>query len=271
MRKISQITHDIAWHEVPEWMDAPRKKNSMNASQEEPDTKWAGTKTLEEATELMTHGWQAGLNMVKQGLTYELADTGMDDAPQWEIGMAGQRPNIGAYCSGAPEHMMYMHDTSGQEPIIKMIVDVVCSHGVKGSAMINRGIALVGLIDYIESTGKRVHLIARWATRDHYNKRDFTFNVTVKAPEEHMDMGRVAFAIGNPAFSRRIMFKFLENTTPSCMSGYGTPRSLTDVPDDVMYMEMMRGNSEWSTAQQGYDLVKSQWDEQCARMDGGDA
>ena len=55
------------------------------------------------------------------------------------------------------------------------------------------------------------------------------------------------------------------------MSGYGTPRSIEDVPDDVMYMEMMRGNSEWRTAQQGYDLVKSQWDEQCARMDGGDA
>tara|TARA_R110002051_G_scaffold308591_1_gene380472 strand:- start:2363 stop:3163 length:801 start_codon:yes stop_codon:yes gene_type:complete len=263
MTKYKQITHDIAWHEVPEWMDAPRNKNNMIASKENGDAGWAGTNTLEEANELMTHGWQAGLDMVKQGLTYELADTGMDDAPQWEIGMAGQRPNIGAYCSGAPEHMMYMHDTSGQEPIIKMIVDVVCSCRIKGSAMINRGIALVGLIDYIESTGKRVHLIARWSTSD--RGKQYTFNVTVKAPEEHMDMGRVAFAIGNPSFSRRIMFKFLENVSQVYIGGYGSPRTLTDVPTDTMYLRQMRSNSEWRTAQQAYDLVKEQWEEQVAR------
>ena len=98
----------------------------------------------------------------------------------------------------------------------------------------------------------------------------YQFMIMVKDAHEHMDMGRVAFAIGNPSFSRRVCFKMLECTARGHMGGYGSTLNLDEVQEigkDVFYISELPYQEKhlFSDAQGAHDFTFKQWNAELER------
>lgn len=251
-------TYNVDWHELETWMNAKRIQQHMTSSDKKDSSGWTGSKSLRVSRDLMRDGWQAGVDMLEHGLTHEIDNSGVEQAEVWETAPVGAFPIIPLYNAGVDEHML-LPSEEHDEPIVNMIVDVACASRVRSKQMMNRGIAIASLINHIEQSGKRVRLQARWGTKQ--NKFGYEFMIMVKDADEHMDMSRVAFAIGNPSFSRRVCFKMLECVAHEHMGGYGSVLT-RDVADDVFYIEELcsMDRMKFDNAQNANEYIRKQWE-----------
>ena len=251
-------TYNVEWHELETWMNAKRIQKHMTSSDKKDSSGWTGSKSLQVSRDLMRDGWQAGVDMLEHGLTHEIDNSGVEQAEVWETAPVGAFPIIPLYNAGVDEHML-LPSEEHDEPIVNMIVDVACPAFVKSKAMMNRGIAIASLINHIEQSGKRVRLQARWCTKQ--NKFGYEFMIMVKDSHEHMDMSRVAFAIGNPSFSRRVCFKMLECVAHEHMGGYGSLLTGDDA-SDVIYMKEINHHDrfKYNNAQDANEYIRKQWE-----------
>ena len=251
-------SYSIEWHELETWMKAPRVQKMKDSTGK--DSTWHGSASLEQSLILMRDGWQDGVDMINHGLTHELKDSGVIRSEVWETAPVGAFAIIPLYCAGVNEHMLLPNDDQ-EEPIVNLIVDIACASMVSSNQMKNRGVAIASLINHIEQSGKRVRLQARWATTQ--ENFGYNFLINVKEAHEHMDMSRVAFAIINPSFSRRVCFKLLETVAHRHMGNYGSvlridPKSLGD--DTFHISEIDHTNkSALRTAQSAHDHIHSEW------------
>ena len=269
-KNFSCDTYHIEWHELDTWMNAPRVQKEMTSSLDG-SKGFTGTESLKESRDLMRDGWQEGVDMLNHGLTHEIKDSGIEQAEVWETAPVGAFPIVPLYNAGVDEHML-LPSEEHDEPIVNMIVDVASIASVSAKQMMNRGIAIASLINHIEQAGKRVRLQARWGTRNHRQggKNAYQFMIMVKDAHEHMDMGRVAFAIGNPSFSRRVCFKMLECTARGHMGGYGSTLNLDEVQEigkDVFYISELPYQEKhlFSDAQGAHDFTFKQWNAELER------
>jgi len=143
-------------------------------------------------------------------------------APTWEYAPVGAFPCIAAYAAGVPEDMFVPLDdgASNAKPIVRIAVNIVCSGWVDPQDIINRGAAVVALIDKVQSEGQRVELVAFCHIEGRGNDR-LLMSVTVKRPEEPVDMDRIAFALAHPSMLRRCAFRVVEWLYPHFLGGYG--------------------------------------------------
>ena len=172
----------------------------------------------EKCLELAEHGDRITTEQVQSAavkISYEAA-------PAWEYAPVGAFPSIPAYSAGVPEDMFVPLDdgASNVKPIVRIAVNIVCSGWVEPQDIINRGAAIVALIDKVQSEGQRVELVAFCHIEGRGNDR-FIISVTVKRPEEPVDMDRIAFALAHPSMLRRCAFRVVEWLCPYLLSGYG--------------------------------------------------
>jgi hypothetical protein len=131
--------------------------------------------------------------------------------------------------------------------------------------IINRGAAVVALIDKIQSEGQRVELIAFCHIAGRRNDR-LIMAVTVKRPEEPIDMDRVAFALAHPSMLRRAFFRVVEFLYPHHLGGYGSCAHYDDVlkGSDLNLRSIGTDNVTYGDRDQAIAKVQELWDEAAA-------
>ena len=172
----------------------------------------------EKCIELAEHGDKVTTEQVESASVKITFEAG----PTWEYAPVGAFPCIPGYAAGVPENMFVPQDdgASNAKPIVRIAVNIVCSSWVDAQDIINRGAAVIALIDKIQGAGQRVELIAICHINA-FNSDRIIASVTVKRPEEPVDMDRIGFALAHPSMLRRAMFRVVEFTYPKYMSGYG--------------------------------------------------
>jgi len=263
------VTYNVSWDECMSDMD--RQPNEgwdfTSTSKSGPDCEnHYGTRTFADAVQLAINGWDEGREAMASSVQFAKAKQSTFKRPDWEYGVAGQRACIPSYCAGVPNHMVYMDDTSNRNamPIVKIYADIGATVGTNSSAMINKGSAIVALVDQIEQAGQRVELIAcqRSATRGCAYDEQHVF-ITVKGADELLDLDRVAFAMAHPSMLRRINFRIMEFLYPEYVDGYGSVRKFDDLPDDAMYIPPMYGDEGYGDMDEALATVQGHW-ETCA-------
>lgn len=200
---------------------------------------WRGKQSSIKGTESFTRSrsWEHCIELAERGdklVTEQVASAAVkvtfEAGPTWEYAPVGAFPCIPAYAAGVPEDMFVpLEDgAANSKPIVRIAVNVVCSAFVEPQDIINRGAAVVALIDKIQSEGQRVELIAFCHIEGYRNDR-YLMSVTVKRPEEPIDMDRVAFALAHPSMLRRCFFRAIEWLCPYHLSGYGSCAHFDDV------------------------------------------
>jgi hypothetical protein len=198
-------------------------------SSETGDHSFTKSRSWDHCIELMEHGCAVTTQAVESASVRVNFEAG----PTWDYAPVGAFACIPAYAAGVPEDMFVPQEdgASNLKPIVRIAVNVVCSGWVDAQDIINRGAAVVALIDKIQSEGQRVELVAFCHVEGRGNDRVIA-SITVKRPEEPVDMDRIGFAIAHPSMLRRAMFRVIECVCPYYMSGYGRCAHFDDVLKD---------------------------------------
>jgi hypothetical protein len=188
---------------------------------------WSG------ALEMSHKGWGKGAELVRSIASRILAKPSSERAPKWGYDVAGDIPDVGRFMAGRPDNMRRRKKTFGQSPIITICVNQSVSGGTTAEAFRNYGAALLATIDQIEASGRRVELWSGFAALLG-NKRDKLGSALtrIKAADEPVDLGALAFGVAHPAFFRRLGFAILERTPADHETwGYGSCGNWTGADD----------------------------------------
>jgi hypothetical protein len=108
-------------------------------------------------------------------------------------------------------------------------------------------------------SGRRVELIAIKHGNDFMSSDKFVWSVTVKRPEEPIDMDRVGLCFATPIMLRRFFFRVLEFMTPSVVDSYGVSTHFADECRDCDLAIPNISGSEYSTPERAVQTVMKLW------------
>ncbi len=263
------IYHARSWDELlrdvrtlptnPKWKKCASNGNDM-------DAKWYGyTKSLDEAVKLAEQGVPA----LREQLFAAVARQKMEVAPVWDIAPVGVFPCIPAKAVGIPENMFLPIDDgmNAPKPIIRIYMNVSAGANTSGEQIMNRGAAIVNLIDSIEGDGmRRVELVAVCNSKNQSSSGRNLFSAVIKRADEHLDWGRVSFAIAHPSFLRRLMFRVQEIVGTAYDESYGMPTNYKDAyPDADIYIPSIKDERELhDTKESSMKRITQLWNEVAA-------
>jgi hypothetical protein len=204
--------------DVQQWLrTSPKTWSSSSSVMNRASESWSLGVEYDQALKLAQLGWSEGAKDLSDRLAAHMPPRDKEDS--WRYDVAGELPDIGRYLAGDPAHMRRHGHPKGHRPIISIAVNIRLQASVKASAMANYGAALVAIIDRLEHTGRRVELIATFATEQ--GKARVSCGWLVKKAGDPLDLAAVAFSIAHPAASRRIGFAMYEHSAVPTNSGYG--------------------------------------------------
>jgi len=170
--------------------------------------------------------WADGAERMVQGVADAAALRENYAQPMIHNDVAGFAPDVPAYLAGIPDCMMSYEPgdmTTAATPTVTIGVGT-CSYGVSTQSIENRGIAILSLIDSLESIGYRVQLDYVGDNIDGPKSSLKRIRVILKRAGDHWNPGSVAFALCHPAMLRRLTVGLLERDVDSVARttcGYG--------------------------------------------------
>jgi hypothetical protein len=217
---------------------------------------WWGSQTWDEALQYAVSGHPVARAAI-EGAAVKVTSS---PEPLWDTAPVGAFPCIPAHAAGVPEDMFAMSDIAPpvQSPIVRIVVNMSASSTVDPESIVNRGAAIVTLIDQIQASGRRVELIA--VKHGHSKKDRYVWQVTIKRPEEPIDMDRIGLAFATPIMLRRFFFRVMEFITPREVYGHGYSAHF---PDECSGADLVIPNitgNEYSTPDRANALVLALWE-----------
>lgn len=185
----------------------------------------------EKAHQLVRNGWPEGIEASNELCTmikHKIGNRIKIQCPKYEV--SGGVPDVGCFLSNDPEHFITREpiDREGVGTCLRFRVNLGVSALVSNEAILNRGIAVVATALALESAGKSTEIDVFYAGNlnygafDHFKSNKVQVEISVKKFGYGLEMDKLAFCMGHPAFFRRWIFHLIRAT--SCNnSGLGTP------------------------------------------------
>lgn len=242
--------------ELPAWTGSCASHDSHRGD-------WAGSCDFNEAKSYLTKGY-APARIAIDSCAVKVT---MEPEPMWDVSPVGAFPCIPACAAGIPEDMFVPNEGAlVPSPIVRIAVNVAASSCIDPQHIVNRGAALVELIDRIQISGRRVEVTAFDHVMSRSNDRCI-FTVTVKRPEESVDIDRIGLALASPVMLRRYLFRVMEFTVPYEVFGYGTPRDFEEEYRDCdLTIPHIEGN-EYSTMEKASARVQELWNKAASKKE----
>jgi hypothetical protein len=141
-----------------------------------------------------------------------------------ETSMVGALPCVPNMLCGLPDSMLNIETTGQQKRVLRIGIEIVRPCGVTTDEILNQGTAILSILDALETSGVSVELWACYHLQTSDKRVKARLQICIKKAGDFWDADAVAFALAHPAFARRLVFRFMENTFPfnvTCGGGYG--------------------------------------------------
>lgn len=218
--------------------------------------------TWDESINLARNGgyWAEGATKLVQGVTDAAALRENYTKPMISNDVAGFAPDVPAYLAGVPDCMMAYDDgdmTTAQMPTVSIGIGTF-SHGVSADSVMNRGIAIMSLVDSIEAVGYRVQIDF---VGDNTGKGGLKkLRVVLKRPQDSWNPGAVAFATAHAAMLRRLTVATIERDPDSverthCGYGRGDDGYIEEYSMAFGYMTSNAGYSDLPSALRSVERI----------------
>lgn len=232
---------------------------------------WAGSASLEEAFGY-AYRWDEGVNDIKR--INERLNVGVAKFVKESryVHTVPGSYNMSRIAQGHPRPVVRKFDTDqtrrGQGKIVSVIINVSASSGVSAENMRRRGAAALALVQALEKQGRRSEITVVMKTG---RGKTYTgeYRVTVKRPNEVLNLPSIAFACAHPSMLRRLIFAAMERENEDqrkhiVHSAYGMPMDTDDEKrKDTIYLPAMTwGDSEWKSDKAALDYVMDRLREQ---------
>lgn len=206
-----------------------RKNNTAMAgedSSEHGSTDFTGTKSYEEATRLITNGWEEVLPRIKEKFETSIKSNhnGAIDKRRTYNHVVGYAPNVPNAILGLPQSMINQKREPQKVKVVSIVYAPDANSGTSADTFIKAGVVVLNIINRLELNGLRVRLMI--TVMDTFKNGTFVnATINVKDYREQLDLKKLAFPIANPSMLRRFGFKWLETfpelTERGFAGGYG--------------------------------------------------
>lgn len=206
------------------------KHRNRSMSSTTSDREFTGTKTFDQARDLMVSGWSDPLPTIESIRDRVRERVGFIDGSQFQFDHAtyGTRLDVSSFAIGSPLALL----TAYEEPerrktrFVRILVDTSVSWNVDKKDIQTRGAAIVALCDALNTLGYSTEV---WATSnisaDHGDKKapHFVALVPVQGVGEPWDVRSAMFPLAHASFLRRIVFGMMESLNESERSRFRVP------------------------------------------------
>lgn len=213
--------------------------------------------SLDEAMMLAEQGWREGMEHV-QKLSLRISEEIVKVLHTSEVvhDVTGDQLDIGRHVAGEPEEFMsFVPAEIEQHPkVLHVVSSIGALVGVSASSMIERGAAVVAMIDALESHGKRVVLDCVSPIERLPGIR--LTRIRVKEADAPVQLANLVFLLAHPDSLRRLVFACREQAVGAhtCeRNGYGSSRDLTGDETGDIYIKSLYGGETGVT---GYVLAQ---------------
>lgn len=220
-------------HDFLEYMECPKLapgRDEETVSSQDEARRFTYNTTWDNTIKYARNGWPDGLKKMTDGIQFSPAK---GPTPKWSNSVSGAFPNVGRYLAGQPDCMHRRVISIGQkQPIVDIHVNSCYSSRTPTSKPIRFGVALVSMIDALETAGFRVgvtcHAIGQSLRQNSSVKRPYGISVEVKSPNDPVELSDMVFFLAHPNFLRRFFFRHVEKAISSNDHpiNYGSPQAL---------------------------------------------
>ncbi len=231
------------WYDYMELAEKGETTMTGRSSRKGDDYGWAGA-GWDEAINLGRNGWKDGtaqLNDHVKSFSNILPTHRIKTETVMDITGPGVL-DFGRWATGHPEAWMVEQQSRVEDPstgrIVRIVFNISASSGVSTREMMDKGATIVGLIDLLEKSGKRVELDLVHGTCP--RSTSIRAKVRVKESDAPLDIERIAFAIAHPASFRRIAFSIWEQAPAEARRACNIPGGYGQCEDwaepDALYV-----------------------------------
>ena len=200
---------------------------------------FSGTSSYKEAEELLANGWESGAKKINQML---LDRKVQEDFKQSKMvySVMGQQAIVPLHLMGVPTSMTYRKPVVTKHKIVTITKDITFNAGTSSEEIIKHGLKAIQLIQALEAQGYRVKLNVMFASSG--RSESLLASITLKQPNERLNISKLAFCLGHTSMLRRFLFKWLEvtptMTTTDFRGGYGRA-------DGELYKQAFKSDNEY--------------------------
>ena len=208
--------------------------------------------------------WPEGKKNLKKAYFHAQDGMKFGQAPAGIHDVAGYAPDVQEFLLGNP-CCMHSTDNDGidvaSSPIIKTGISMFNPWYVSGEMTLNRGAALLAVIDSFESQGYRCEIHSHsWAGGYAYgNTMSYSMHVQLKEASNVVDPSTLAFPLIHPAWGRRIGFSLIESDLRldnHTKGGYGRPERISDEYGYDIFLDYMRGENVWDSIESSIEYLQ---------------
>lgn len=178
------------------------------------DYAFTGTEDFEEADEMITDGYTEGLKALKAVTADKTPKRASYDVYKSQIGFL---PSVGDVVAGNPVNMYNVRKSvRATTKVVDVVIDNNYGCNATTEEIERNAVEITTAVLRLEKSGYRVglHILNGGS---HYKNDDSYFIVTIKKPNQEMDLQRMSYPMLHPSFLRRhgfAIFERLNKLTP---------------------------------------------------------
>jgi hypothetical protein len=187
------------------------------------DNEWSGTKSYDEAMDLLKHGWSEGTQKLMARIKL-ISQKEQGKITRMAYDIVGFTPSVPRYIIGLPTNMINKKQFPAQQKVITINKDFSYSCAISNSQIMEYSAATLQLVKKVEELGYRVNLNVIWGTAAGGLAQ--VIKVRIKNANERLNLSKMAFPLAHTSMLRRLGFRYLETApeiTWDFVQGYGSP------------------------------------------------
>lgn len=204
---------------------ASAMRTDRRSSRKISEDKWSGTRDWDGAVALASSGWEEGAERARRAVAEFSSICGLIRQRDPIRDVIGATVDVGAFLAGEPECWIRYSPgatTPGAgDQTIRIMVNVSASCNVSTEALIDRGIAALGLALAFDAAGLPAEIIGCETINDGADIASITF--PIKPAAASFDVSLVAYALAHPSTLRRLVFSLEEQWPETVRRKFGIP------------------------------------------------
>lgn len=219
------------WSNTDAWIDWLNKATQWSSSPRQRDGSWCGG-SWDQAVRFSREGWPEGAERVARVRDKIVArHPTRREPPKWSV--CGATPDVPRCLAGNPMHMKAVDPRhTRRRPVVTFVSQYNAMADISADQLVRRAGITAALVDTIEAVGYSCHVISMGCSFDR-NGKFLQVAVTLKEPQDALDIGRVSFGMGHPGVLRRFDFATVaaHNELRSWGEGMGSVYSMPHDPE----------------------------------------
>jgi hypothetical protein len=202
------------------------------------DADWRGTKSYEEAQDLLKHGCEEIAKKLEKQFQLKSKDVGFNKVVRNFYDVVGFQVSVPRYLQGLPTSMVNQKKVVEKARVITINKSMSYNAFYSTEEIIEESAKALALIKAIETKGIRVNLNLCMAS-DSWGGQKVGLKIRVKNAGERINVSKLSFIMAHPSMLRRMLFRWLEVnpkvTDKGYTNGYGRPIEIEQITSKNEY------------------------------------